>query len=51
MSDAAVLRSAAIGADDLAARLAAAGVAGAQCARVEPSLEDVFLDIAEKAAS
>ena len=47
----AVLRSGAIEPDALASRLAAAGIMDAQCARVEPSLEDVFLDIAERAAS
>jgi ABC-2 type transport system ATP-binding protein len=36
--------------DDLGRRLAGAGVAGARLSRVEPSLEDVFLDVVEGAA-
>ena len=47
----AVLRSKALGPDALAARLAAAGVAGADCSLVEPSLEDVFLDVVERSAA
>jgi ABC-2 type transport system ATP-binding protein len=43
----AVMRSADAGPDEVAARLASAGIT-ATCRIVEPSLEDVFLDIAEK---
>ena len=46
----AVMRSAGASPEAIAARLQAAGIA-AQCSVVEPSLEDVFLDIAEGAAS
>ena len=45
----AVLRSAEAGPDAVAARLRDAGLSAA-CAVVEPSLEDVFLDIAERSA-
>jgi ABC-2 type transport system ATP-binding protein len=44
----AVLRSADATPESVAARLAAAGIDIAGCTRVEPSLEDVFLDIAER---
>jgi ABC-2 type transport system ATP-binding protein len=43
----AVMRSADARPDDVAARLASAGI-NATCRVVDPSLEDVFLDIAEK---
>ncbi len=42
----AVLRSREIGPEEIQARLQAAGVTVIECALVEPSLEDVFLDIA-----
>ena len=45
----AVLRSADAGADSVAARLRAGGIEAA-CTVVDPSLEDVFLDIAERSA-
>jgi drug efflux transport system ATP-binding protein len=45
----AVLRSADTSPEAIAAQLQAAGIA-AHCATVEPSLEDVFLDIAERRA-
>lgn len=45
----AVMRSAGASPEAIAARLQAAGIP-AQCSVVEPSLEDVFLDIAEGAA-
>ena len=35
----------------IAARLEAAGIAVTACAVVEPSLEDVFLDVAERSAA
>ncbi len=47
----AVLRSDAVGAATLADRLSAAGIRVASCAIVEPSLEDVFLDVAERSAA
>jgi ABC-2 type transport system ATP-binding protein len=47
----AVLRSREIGPEDIAARLAAAGVTVMSCAAVEPSLEDVFLDVALRSAA
>jgi ABC-2 type transport system ATP-binding protein len=47
----AVLRSREIKPEEIAARLAAAGVAIASCAVVEPSLEDVFLDVALRSAA
>jgi ABC-2 type transport system ATP-binding protein len=43
----AVMRSADVRPEEVAERLAAAGIA-ATCRMVDPSLEDVFLDIAEK---
>ena len=46
----AVLRSPATLPASIADRLAAAGVAVAECALVPPSLEDVFLDVAERSA-
>jgi ABC-2 type transport system ATP-binding protein len=46
----AVLRSPDVSAAAIAARLEQAGITVTACARVPPSLEDVFLDIAEKAA-
>jgi ABC-2 type transport system ATP-binding protein len=46
----AVMRSPAIGAEDIATRLAAEGVT-ASCRVVEPSLEDAFLDIAERSVA
>ena len=45
----AVLRSPTDGADQVAARLRAGGI-DATCAIVDPSLEDVFLDIAERSS-
>jgi ABC-2 type transport system ATP-binding protein len=47
----AVLRTAAADPATLAARLRAAGLDVAACALVEPSLEDVFLDVAERSAA
>lgn len=47
----AVMRSADVSAEALAGRLRAIGVDVAACARVEPSLEDVFLDVAERSAA
>jgi ABC-2 type transport system ATP-binding protein len=47
----AVLRSAAVPAGDIAARLDAAGVAVSTWSVVAPSLEDVFLDVAERSAA
>lgn len=44
----AVLRASGIGADEIAARLAAAGIEVTGAAAVEPSLEDVFLDVVER---
>jgi hypothetical protein len=38
-------------AEDIAARLGAAGIPDASCVVVSPSLEDVFLDVAERSAS
>jgi ABC-2 type transport system ATP-binding protein len=46
----AVLRSREVSAEMVAQRLAASGIAVSDCALVEPSLEDVFLDVAERAA-
>ena len=46
----AVLRTADADPDRVGARLRGAGLAGATWAVVEPSLEDVFLDVAERAA-
>jgi len=47
----AVLRSAHLSPDAIAARLEAAGIAVDSCTRVAPSLEDVFLDVAERGAA
>jgi hypothetical protein len=47
----AVLRTAGADPDALAARLRAAGLDVASCGLVEPSLEDVFLDVAERSAA
>jgi ABC-2 type transport system ATP-binding protein len=47
----AVLRSAQSDPSALVGRLAAAGVAVADCSAVEPSLEDVFLDVVERSAA
>jgi ABC-type uncharacterized transport system ATPase subunit len=47
----AVLRSAEVNATAVADRLAGSGVTVASCAVVEPSLEDVFLDVAERSAA
>ncbi len=45
----AVLRSAAVTTDDLRTRLASQGLAVDSISAVQPSLEDVFLDVVEKA--
>jgi ABC-2 type transport system ATP-binding protein len=47
----AVLRSRGIALEEIAARLVAAGVTLTACSVVEPSLEDVFLDIALRSAA
>jgi drug efflux transport system ATP-binding protein len=47
----AVLRSAAITPDAIQGRLEQAGIEVTSCGRVEPSLEDVFLDVAERTAA
>jgi len=47
----AVLRHAGLGPDDIVARLRAAGHEVSECSPVEPSLEDVFLDLAERRAA
>jgi ABC-2 type transport system ATP-binding protein len=47
----AVLRSAEVDAAVLAERLAASGIAAASSALVQPSLEDVFLDVVERSAA
>jgi ABC-2 type transport system ATP-binding protein len=47
----AVLRSAAIAPDAIQGRLEQTGIEVTSCGRVEPSLEDVFLDVAERAAA
>jgi drug efflux transport system ATP-binding protein len=47
----AVLRPGAMGPASIVDRLAAAGIAVADCVVVEPSLEDVFLDVAESSAA
>jgi ABC-2 type transport system ATP-binding protein len=47
----AVLRSAEASPDAVAGRLDAAGIRVDACARVAPSLEDVFLDVAERGAA
>ena len=47
----AVLRSSDITPETIAARLTAAGIPPVSCTFVEPSLEDVFLDVAERTAA
>jgi ABC-2 type transport system ATP-binding protein len=47
----AVLRPGAADVDSIAQRLRAAGVGVDSCVPVEPSLEDVFLDVAERSAA
>ena len=47
----AVLRPTSTRSEDVAARLASGGVAVSSWAVVEPSLEDVFLDVAERSAA
>jgi hypothetical protein len=47
----AVLRTAQADAGAIAARLRAAGLDVSSCGLVEPSLEDVFLDVAERKAA
>jgi drug efflux transport system ATP-binding protein len=47
----AVLRSTATTPETIATRLAEAGIEVTSCGRVEPSLEDVFLDVAERTAA
>jgi ABC-2 type transport system ATP-binding protein len=47
----AVLRSPATSADVIASRLAQQGIAVTRCTLVEPSLEDVFLDVAERSVA
>jgi ABC-2 type transport system ATP-binding protein len=47
----AVLKSAQTGPDTIAAALRAAQIAVEACAPVEPSLEDVFLDVVERSAA
>jgi ABC-2 type transport system ATP-binding protein len=47
----AVLRSTATAPESVRQRLAAAGLAVAECTVVPPSLEDVFLDVAERSAA
>jgi ABC-2 type transport system ATP-binding protein len=47
----AVLRSPDLTPDTIAARLAATGIQALSCTVVEPSLEDVFLDVAERTAA
>jgi drug efflux transport system ATP-binding protein len=47
----AVLRSSDVTPETIAARLNAAGIPPVSCTRVEPSLEDVFLDVAERTAA
>jgi ABC-type multidrug transport system ATPase subunit len=47
----AVLRAPDTAAESIAGRLSAAGITVAQCSEVEPSLEDVFLDVAEGKAA
>jgi ABC-2 type transport system ATP-binding protein len=47
----AVLRSSETGPEVIAARLGAAGMPPVSCTFVEPSLEDVFLDVAERTAA
>jgi len=45
------LRSSDITPETIAGRLTAAGIPPASCTFVEPSLEDVFLDVAERTAA
>ena len=47
----AVLKSADTTPDSIGARLTQAGIEVTSCGRVEPSLEDVFLDVAERTAA
>jgi len=47
----AVLRSSDVTPETIAARLNAAGIPPVSCTFVEPSLEDVFLDVAERTAA
>jgi ABC-2 type transport system ATP-binding protein len=47
----AVLRSPETTPELIAGRLAAAGIPPSSCTLVEPSLEDVFLDVAERTAA
>jgi ABC-2 type transport system ATP-binding protein len=47
----AVLRSSETTPEAIGARLAAAGIPPSSCTLVEPSLEDVFLDVAERTAA
>jgi ABC-2 type transport system ATP-binding protein len=47
----AVLRSNGVTPEAMSARLAAAGIPPVSCTFVEPSLEDVFLDVAERTAA
>jgi ABC-2 type transport system ATP-binding protein len=47
----AVLRSSEVTPETIAARLNAAGIPPVSCTLVEPSLEDVFLDVAERTAA
>jgi len=47
----AVLRSSDVTTETIAARLNAAGIPPVSCTFVEPSLEDVFLDVAERTAA
>jgi hypothetical protein len=47
----AVLRSGETRGDDVATRLTAAGLSVSSWSIVEPSLEDVFLDVAERVAA
>jgi ABC-2 type transport system ATP-binding protein len=47
----AVLRSSDVTPEVIAARLSAAGIPPVSCTLVEPSLEDVFLDVAERTAA
>jgi ABC-2 type transport system ATP-binding protein len=47
----AVLRTDSLGPDGIKSRLAIAGVDVSDCSVVEPSLEDVFLDVAERSAA
>jgi ABC-2 type transport system ATP-binding protein len=47
----AVLRTSGLSAEEIARRLASAGLTVSECGRVAPSLEDVFLDVAERSAA